>query len=79
MIEGNGVIIDEVVCTGCQTCVEFCPTDIIRVNATSKAYAAYPDDCQMCFLCAIDCPVKAITIRIKRLSTLPEWSEARGG
>jgi len=27
-----------------------------------KAYAKYPDDCQACFLCVMDCPLEAITI-----------------
>jgi NAD-dependent dihydropyrimidine dehydrogenase PreA subunit len=27
-----------------------------------KAYIKYPNDCQACFLCVMDCPIDAITI-----------------
>lgn len=50
-------------CIGCKTCVETCPTDVIRFNDQAKhAYIAYPEDCQICNMCANYCPVDAITI-----------------
>lgn len=55
--------IDETVCTGCETCVESCMMDVIYFDREKeKAYIAYPDDCQACFLCTNDCPAGAITI-----------------
>ena len=57
----NKVKIDGVVCTGCGACVDSCPTDVIRQDTESrKAYVAYAEDCQVCFLCEFDCPVDAI-------------------
>jgi NAD-dependent dihydropyrimidine dehydrogenase PreA subunit len=50
-------------CIGCGICVKTCPTDVIRLNATSKkAEIKYPEDCQICHLCRMYCPVDAITI-----------------
>lgn len=50
-------------CIGCGTCVETCPTDVIRQDVTTKkAFIAYPADCQMCHLCRMYCPVDAIGI-----------------
>jgi NAD-dependent dihydropyrimidine dehydrogenase PreA subunit len=72
----SGVRINGAACVGCQVCMEVCPTDVIRMAPTQKAFAAYPEDCQFCFLCVFDCPVRAISIRIKRLPTLPTWYEA---
>jgi NAD-dependent dihydropyrimidine dehydrogenase PreA subunit len=49
-------------CTGCGICVESCPLDVLRM-ADGKAVVAYPDDCQACWLCAIDCPRRAVEVR----------------
>ena len=48
---------------GCGTCVQSCPTDVIRMNEeTQHAVIMYPEDCQICYMCANFCPVDAITI-----------------
>lgn len=50
-------------CIGCGTCVQTCPTDVLRQDtATGKAFIKYPADCQICHLCSMYCPVDAITI-----------------
>ncbi|MEC7491013.1 MAG: ferredoxin family protein [Pseudomonadota bacterium] len=59
------VRIDQILCTGCGTCKDSCPTDVIRMN-DSKAYVAYGEDCQGCFLCEFDCPVDAIYVQPRR-------------
>ncbi|MBI4332672.1 MAG: ferredoxin family protein [Chloroflexi bacterium] len=50
-------------CDGCAVCVESCSTDVLRMKEqTGKVYAAYPEDCHSCSLCAADCPVGAIQV-----------------
>ncbi len=54
--------IDEELCNGCGICVEDCPTDALRMNEKDKAYMAYARDCSVCFQCATNCPVAAVTV-----------------
>jgi NAD-dependent dihydropyrimidine dehydrogenase PreA subunit len=66
--------IDESKCTGCGKCVENCPMDVFRLDAGKhKAIAAYPNDCQTCFCCEIDCPENAITIGPLVKQAIPVW------
>ncbi|WED24695.1 ferredoxin family protein [Vibrio sp. JC009] len=62
-------------CIGCKTCVESCPTDVIQFDEkTKKAVIAYPEDCQICHLCRLYCPVGAITITPeKTLPVMVSW------
>ena len=55
--------VDQELCIGCGDCFENCPMDVFRMNTeTDKAYAAYPEDCTVCFLCEKDCPEGAIIL-----------------
>ncbi len=50
-------------CTGCGICVELCIMDVIRLNEQSgKAYIAYPEDCQLCYQCELECPEEAVYV-----------------
>ena len=62
-------------CIGCEACVKSCPTDVIRMNkATNKAEIIYPEDCQICHLCRLYCPVGAITITPeKHIPVMVSW------
>lgn len=64
-------LIDPRTCIGCGTCVESCPTDVIRMNTwTQHAVIQYPEDCQICNLCANFCPVDAITVTDEKYSPI---------
>lgn len=62
-------------CIGCGTCVQTCPTDVIRIDKrTSKAIIKYAADCQICHLCRMYCPVDAITITPeKSIPVIVSW------
>lgn len=47
--------IDPKLCTGCGTCVDSCPVDVIRLdNKSKKAVIRYVEDCMLCGWCAED-------------------------
>lgn len=56
----------------CETCslrasvgcsiMESCHTDAIRLDEEGFPYIAYPDDCDCCFFCQIDCSNRAVTV-----------------
>lgn len=55
--------IDYGLCSGCGTCVEYCPLDVIRMNEeTGKPFIMYLSDCMACFLCEVECPEEAIYV-----------------
>lgn len=62
-------------CIGCGTCVRVCPTDVLRLNEeTQEAEITYQEDCQICHLCRLYCPVNAITITPeKSLPVMVSW------
>ena len=57
--------INKAACTGCGVCVETCPTDVLRLDEMEKAYMAYAEDCQGCFVCQWDCAYEAIRVRLR--------------
>lgn len=62
-------------CIGCKTCVQTCPTDVLRIDEkTGKAVIKYVEDCQICHLCRLYCPVDAITITPeKSIPVIVSW------
>jgi len=52
-------------CTGCGRCYEFCPLDVIAWDdEEDRPVVAYPDECQLCFICQVECPEGAIKVKI---------------
>lgn len=53
--------IDHELCTGCQQCMQVCPTDALS-QMEGKAALAYPERCNYCLSCEDVCPNKAIEL-----------------
>ena len=50
-------------CTGCRNCVEICPMDVFYFNeAAHKSVLAYPENCQSCGQCFVNCEGRSIGI-----------------
>jgi tetrahydromethanopterin S-methyltransferase subunit A len=59
------VLIDSAKCTGCGTCIEVCPSDVISLketNSTIVAIVTTEENCCACGACAIKCVEHAITV-----------------
>lgn len=52
--------VNEVKCTGCESCVSECPSEAISM-VDGKA-CVNPDTCVDCGVCVDVCPVEAITL-----------------
>jgi electron transport complex protein RnfB len=53
--------IDAARCTGCERCIEICPTQAL-VQVNGKAILLYPERCTYCTLCEDICPANAIAL-----------------
>ena len=52
-------------CTGCKVCYEVCPLDILAWDEkANQPYMAYVEECQLCFICQVECPEDAIKVEI---------------
>ena len=50
-------------CIGCENCVNICPMDVFYCNAEAhKSVIAYPENCQSCGQCFLNCKGRALGI-----------------
>lgn len=57
-------VFDANLCTGCGTCEDTCPLDVIYMDEQNgHSFAKYPEECWHCGSCRQECPVEAIQIR----------------
>lgn len=49
-------------CTGCNTCVEVCPTNVFEIGQAGTPVIARLDQCQTCFMCELYCEVDALYV-----------------
>ena len=66
--------LDEQKCSGCEICFNVCPCDVFRhVEGERLVRIAYPEDCQTCFACELDCPENAIDVAPMRKPRRQAW------
>ena len=51
-------------CTKCGICYDLCPLDVISLNEEEEPFVFYPDECQLCFICQVECPSEAVHVKI---------------
>ncbi len=62
------IVVDELLCKGCELCVAACPQKVIALSPTRINLKGYhiaeliSDGCTGCGICAIVCPEAAITV-----------------
>ena len=65
-IHGQTVGVDFSLCYGCEKCIHACPTQVfVQIEDDSGRQVVDPmkeDDCILCLVCEIVCPVEAISI-----------------
>ncbi len=50
-------------CIGCRMCEIVCPMDVFRFDqAARKSVLAYPENCQSCGQCFVNCMGRSLTI-----------------
>lgn len=49
-------------CTGCNACVEICPTNVLDEGEAAPPQIARQADCQTCFMCELYCQADAIYV-----------------
>ena len=58
-------IIDKTKCTNCGICVDVCPLDVFYGSQKGLLPVInYPEECWMCGSCVLECPKKAIKLRM---------------
>jgi len=66
--------VDQGKCIACGTCVEICPMDVFRPDKdTDRSVILYPEDCQTCYSCELECPVSAIRVGPFRKERVQAW------
>ncbi|MBO4522852.1 MAG: 4Fe-4S binding protein [Methanomicrobium sp.] len=51
-------IVNTETCTGCETCVDTCPSEAIKMDG--GVAVVNPDECVECEACVDECPSEAI-------------------
>lgn len=56
-------VIDHKICTGCGTCEDSCPLDVLyMMDSSDEPVVKYPEECWHCGSCRQECPEGAISI-----------------
>lgn len=64
-------IIDKEKCIKCGTCAQICPLDAYGPQKTGDIpIVRYPSECWHCNSCVLDCPAKAIRLKLPLSMTI---------
>jgi len=62
------IIVDPILCKGCDICIESCPKQIyakskeVNKKGVYLPYVENEEECKKCHLCELLCPDQAITV-----------------
>lgn len=57
-------ILESETCELCGICYDVCPQNVFAFENDNQVTVAYPDECWHCGACVLDCPVRAIRLRL---------------
>ena len=58
-------VINQELCTGCGTCADICPMNVFEHDSPRTApRIVYGEECWHCNACVLDCPAKAVSLRL---------------
>ena len=57
-------IISDTKCSRCGLCAAICPMHIFEYEKGEVPIVEYPEECWHCNACVLDCPSKAIELRL---------------
>ncbi len=49
-------------CKGCNLCIEFCPTEVLKQGDDGRVVVVHPERCTACRWCELHCPDFAIFV-----------------
>ena len=78
----KGIQFDDTVCTGCNLCVDVCPTDVMMPHPEkhNSPIILYPEECWFCGVCAEECNHGGIIMPLSGQSKdLDELEACRNG